>query len=400
MAPSRRRNLTDRQVAALEKKSKRYTVADPDLRGHYVRVMPEGSNVFVAVCRDPYGKQVWTKIGTSDVLKIEDARERARQAIKRVRAGLPAFEAPPVKPESFKSVADNWLVRHVEKKGLRSHNEIVRCLQKYVYPHWQNREFVSIRRSDITKLLDHVEDNHGARQADMVGAIIRGISNWHAKRDDHYVSPFVRGMRRTDPASHKRDRILDDEELRLVWSQAENSGTFGAIIQLLQLTAQRREKVTTMKWADLSDGTWHIPENDREKGTAGALVLPESALAIIQAQPRIGDSPYVFAGRGENAFNGFSKCKKAFDANMPSMPRWTLHDLRRTARSLMSRAGVRPDIAERVLGHAIPGVEGVYDRHRYLHEKGEALRQLAGLIESIIKPPTGNVRPLRRGRAS
>jgi integrase len=85
------------------------------------------------------------------------------------------------------------------------------------------------------------------------------------------------------------------------------------------------------------------------------------------------------------------------------MPAWVIHDLRRTARSLMSRAGVRPDIAERVLGHAIRGVEGVYDRHSYEDEKGEALNQLAALVERIINPPSSenivNMRPRRRERA-
>ena len=74
---------------------------------------------------------------------------------------------------------------------------------------------------------------------------------------------------------------------------------------------------------------------------------------------------------------------------------WTLHDLRRTARSLMSCAGVRPDIAERVLGHAIKGVEGIYDRHSYREEKAHALKALAGLIEKIVNPPATNVTPIR-----
>ncbi|MGB9353790.1 MAG: integrase, partial [Pseudolabrys sp.] len=58
---------------------------------------------------------------------------------------------------------------------------------------------------------------------------------------------------------------------------------------------------------------------------------------------------------------------------------------------LMSRAGVRPDVAERVLGHAIRGVEGTYDRHSYREEKARALNALAGLIETILNPPAGNV---------
>ncbi|MGA8436164.1 MAG: integrase, partial [Methyloceanibacter sp.] len=108
------------------------------------------------------------------------------------------------------------------------------------------------------------------------------------------------------------------------------------------------------------------------------------------AQLRFASNPYVLTGRGGGHFNAFSEGKKAFDAKVP-IPRWTIHDLRRTSRSLMSRAGVRPDIAERVLGHAIRGVEGVYDRHWYREEKADALRRLAALIDTIISPPVGNV---------
>ena len=68
------------------------------------------------------------------------------------------------------------------------------------------------------------------------------------------------------------------------------------------------------------------------------------------------------------------------------MPQWGLHDLRRTARSLLSRAGVRPDISERVLGHAINGVEGTYDRHQYSQEKAHALNALAALIDGVVHP--------------
>ena len=83
--------------------------------------------------------------------------------------------------------------------------------------------------------------------------------------------------------------------------------------------------------------------------------------------------------------------KKAFDDRMEELdgapiPPWGIHDLRRTARSLMSRAGIRPDICERVLGHAIPGVWGVYDRYSYEDEKGETLAKFADLIERIVSP--------------
>jgi integrase len=75
---------------------------------------------------------------------------------------------------------------------------------------------------------------------------------------------------------------------------------------------------------------------------------------------------------------------------------WTLHDLRRTARTLMSRARVDPDHAERCLGHVIGGIRANYDVHEYEDEKAEAYRALASLIERIVDPPADNVMPLKR----
>ena len=96
---------------------------------------------------------------------------------------------------------------------------------------------------------------------------------------------------------------------------------------------------------------------------------------------------------------GSAKPRARSPRKLPAeMPQWQLHDLRRTARSLMARAGVRPDIAERVLGHAIAGVEGVYDRHQYADEKADALARLAALVRDIVQPPVANVVPMKSKR--
>lgn len=391
---TRRKTLTDNGVAALKAKPSRYTFPDPELRGHYVRVAPSGSKTFAAVARDPNGKQVWATIGATDHLDIEAARDAAREAIRRIKQGLPITEEKP-KVETFADVADNYLKRHVVAKGLLSEKEVRRCLDVYILAEWRDREFVGIRRGDVAALLDKIEDDNGARQADLVLALVRGICNWYATRQDAYVSPIVKGMRRQSPNSRKRDRILSDDEIRTLWATAEGSGTFGAIVRFALATAQRRDKVVTLRWSDISiDGVWTVPSDERQKGTGGELVLPTLALDIVNAQPRLGGNLFVFAGRGEGHFNGMSKAKVAFD-KASGLEAWTIHDLRRTARSLMSRASVRPDIAERVLGHVIGGVEGTYDRHNYRGEKADALARLATLIGAILNP-NDNVVPIMR----
>src|SRR5437899_1079187 len=115
----RRKTLTDKMVAALPRKKNRYILADPEQRGHYVRVPPQGPCVFAAVARSPYGKQIWATLGTADVLTIEQARDQARATIKRVKAGLPALELPPVQPDTVADVCAGWLKRHVKAKELR-----------------------------------------------------------------------------------------------------------------------------------------------------------------------------------------------------------------------------------------------------------------------------------------
>jgi integrase len=389
-----RKTMSDRGVSALRPRAGRYAVSDPELRGHWIRVQPTGAKSYVTVARGPDGKQLWTTIGSTDVMTIDRAREQARVVLQRVRNGLPPVEP---KAETFGEVARNWLKRHVTANGLRSRPEIERLLARHILPAWENREFVSIRKSDVAALLDEVEDNHGARQADYVLNITRSLMNWYATRHDHYGAPIVRGMRRQSPHAQKRARILDDDEIHKIWKQAEASGVFGAIIQFALLTAQRRTKIVTLKWADVSaDGEWNIPKEPREKDSAGTLVLPKQVLAIIHAQTQLGSNPYVFAGRGDGPFNGFSKCKGRFDKAC-GVSGWTLHDCRRSARSLMSSAGVRPDVAERVMGHAIAGVEGVYDRHSYRNEKADALKRLAALIDGIVNPRE-NVVPIPKRR--
>jgi integrase len=393
------KTMSDKAVTALKPRAERYTVPDPELVGHYVRIQPGGAKAFVTVARTPAGKQVWTTIGACDVLSIAEARELARTTIRRVRAGLPAVE---VQPDSVSAVVANWLERHLEAKGLRSKREITRMLRSHILPAWGDREFTSIRRSDVTALMDKVETAHGSRAADYILNVISAIANWHARRVDDYVPPIVKGMRRQSTKEQARTRILTDDEIRMVWTAAADAGMFGSLVKLLLLTGQRMTRVAEMKWSEVdAGGLWTLPIEPREKSNGGKLQLSPAALEIVQAQPRISGNEHVFPGRMRagycGPFKGLGQAKAVMDAKT-GMSGWVVHDLRRSARSLMSRAGVTTDIAERVLGHALVGVRGTYDRYGYVDEKADALTKLAALIRDIVSPPTGNVVSLPKKR--
>ena len=396
----RRQVLTDAQITALPRRPTTYFHPDPELQKFGVRVRPTGPGTYTVITRDIYQKQRWIKVGATDVMKIEDARDVARTVIRRVEKGLEPFEAPKPKADTVEAVINNWLKRHVQKNGLRTAGELERICAKYIVPNWGERVFVEIKRGDIAKLLDVIEDNNGPAMADAVLSVLRQIASWVQSRDDDYEPPFTKKMRRVSEQNRKRTRTLDDAELRRVWHAAADAGAFGSFIRLLLLTAQRRDKVLTMHWSDIdAGGVWTIRREAREKGNAGALKLPDVALAIIHAQPRFAGNEFVLAGgRGRRAFN-LSGLKTDFDQAC-GVQGWRLHDLRRTARSLMSRAGVPREHAERVLGHVIGGVEGVYDRHAYLNEKAVALAKLAALVERIVAGPSDNVVPLHEEAVS
>ena len=152
------------------------------------------------------------------------------------------------------------------------------------------------------------------------------------------------------------------------------------------------------------DGIWEIPSWRYKTKRPNFVPLSQAALSIIHAQPDTKGCNYVFPSRVGTPFSGFGKKKAALDravltatkskgqrAEIKPIANWTLHDLRRTAKTLMVRAGVRPDISERVLGHVISGVEGTYDRHSYADEKRDALEKLAAMIERILNPLATNL---------
>jgi integrase len=380
-------------IAKLKRGPKRRILADPEQRNHFLRIPPDPKApiTFAVYARDPYGKVRYGKLGTTADLNIEEARSRARIALRRIKDGKDAIEPPKPLPESVADVAAAWLAGHVHKNRLRSATDIERMVNRYILPPWRDRKFIDIRRSDVRRLLDSVEANSGPVQAKNVLAVFRSMANWQQQRDDDYTPPTTKNMR---PALRSRDRILTDDELRRVWQASSDSSQFSGFVRLALLCAQRKSKVATMQWSDLDGDVWNIRREVREKASAGSLRLPPLAMDVLSGLPRFAGNDHVFAGRGANPFDGGSY-KAQFDARC-GVTGWTLHDLRRTARSLMSRAGVSREVAERILGHSIGSiVEQTYDRHRYDIEKTNALRALADLISRIVDAPNDNVIELR-----
>jgi integrase len=321
-------------------------------------------------------------------LKLGEARKEARAILGAVAKGHDPLaerrKAEAATENSLRSICESYLAR--EGKKLRRVRERQQTLARLVYPKLGARQIEDIRRSDITRLLDRIEDENGPVMADRTLAYLRRVFTWHATRSDDFRIPMTRGMARTKPAERARDRILTDDELRAVWIAAKtmNNG-FGPFVQFVLLTACRRNEAAHMRRSEVSDDVWTIPAKRNKSKRDCAVPLSKAAQAILDALPIINDSDLLFTHTGRRPIAGWTRFKARLDA-LSGVTGWTIHDLRRTARSLMSRAGVNADIAERCLGHVIGGVRGVYDRHSFLEEKRVAFEALAAQIEHIVNP--------------
>jgi integrase len=407
-----RRILTVNGIKSLKpaEAGTRYDAWDSLVPGFGVRVTDRGNKSYILVARYPGHRNPTRRvIAQVDAMELVAARDTARAWLAKIFKRVdPRTEHGRKRADSrrreelFADVSRRFLEQHVFRNKLRTAVEIERVFNKYLIPRWGKLEFVTIRRGDVARLLDDIEKS-APSQADHVLGIMSKLCNWYMAREESYTTPIVRGMRRTRPSERARRRVLDDRELRLLWQASAEVGVYGGMLRTALLTAQRRGKVLSMRWQEISDdGTWTILTEPREKSNARSLRLPPLALDIIMDQPVCEDSDYVFAGRGGVPLNGYSKAKAQLDERLTELngaplPRWTVHDLRRTAKSLMARSGIRPDISERVLGHAIAGIEGVYDRYCYEDEKAEALARLANLVMQIVenKVETATVIPIR-----
>jgi integrase len=298
--------------------------------------------------------------------------------------------------DTFEAIAHAYFKRATsEQKDFRSAARQQADLERLVFPAWKGRPIAAIRRSDVVRLLDAISEDCGPTMADSVLAVISRIMSENAKREDNFANPIVRGMRRTKQKDRARSRILTDDELRAVWNATSDGDVFNRFIRFLILTACRRSEAARMKWGEIGNGdgtVWVLPAS-RNK-TKVELVRPLSGAAQAALGPRGEPDALVFEQNGRKVHANFAGLKKALDERA-DVTGWTLHDLRRTARSLMSRARVPDTHAEQCLGHVIPGVKATYDRHKYIAEMKVAYRKLARLIEAITRSTGRQGRPAR-----
>ena len=391
------------------------------------------------------GKAVMATIGTlAQIPKVEKAREAARTAILKMKGGTKPLDERRAEQERkqteaaateaakreavegrFAVVAARFLAEHVERKCSPKYaREVRRILEHDVLPGWGERAIRSITKHDVNELLDAKArtrlrarkgtDGGAAIQANRTLTRLRTLFAWAVAQDlldaDPSSGVLLRGK------EHARDRVLSDDEIVLFWRGAERTGwPFGAIFRLLLLSSQRLSEVAGMRWSeiDMEKRVWTIPR-ERTKSDRGHVVhLSDLACEVLATIPRVGD--LLFSTGGQRPVSGFSKAKGRLDAAMTVQLReatgnpeaelgaWIIHDLRRTATTIMARLNVAPHVADKVLNHSggtIRGVAATYNRFAYLDERKAAMEALGRFVEGLVRPGgAGNVVDIKRATA-
>jgi integrase len=366
--------------------------------GFGVRVTANGAKSFVLNYRANRIERRLT-IGAWPTWSVVQAVKRARELRRQIDAGEDPLgerrQVDAASRDTLENVAAEFFKREGSK--LRSAAQRERALNRLVMPEFGKRDIASIKRSEIIRLLDRIADENGPVMANRTRAYLSRVCTWFAARSDDFRSPFVKGMGFSTADETPRQRVLSDDEIRAVWKAA--TGPFGTLCRFILLTAARRSEAAGLLRDEVKDGVWLLPGdagvNRNKVGVPLARLARPLTKQALEALPE-GTGSYVFSlTGGRSPIHGLDERLKELQ-QVSGVAGWTLHDLRRTARSLMSRAGVPADHAERSLGHTVGRIRATYDVWGYLPEKAAAFRALASLVERIVDPPADNVTALRK----
>jgi integrase len=382
------RSLTDAAVQRLKPPaSGQKDHFDKGYPGLALRISHGGAKAWTYVYR-LHGKLHRTTLGRYPAMSLPKAREAWREAQLSVSKGENPKYRKPSAADTFDAVMLEWLKR--DQGQNRSLSDVRRALEYNVLPKWRGRLVESLRRRDVVDLIDAVVDRGAMTTARRLHSHLHRFFRWCVGRGLIEQNPMADLPK---PGSVvKRDRVLSDFELSLVWKASERVGwPFGPIIRLLILTAARRDEIGALKWSELFSDNIELKGNRTKNGEPHSIPLTRAALDILNEQPRI--SEFVFSTRGNTPVSGWSKAKCSFDRECAvlnggrALPQWRFHDLRRTVATALQRLGTSLQVVEAVLGHVSgsrAGVVGIYQRHGFSQEKRVALEIWCTDLQRIV----------------
>ncbi len=379
-------------------------IFDDALPGFGVRLRGGGKKTWIVQYRVG-AKQRRLTLGSLNSLDLDAAQREARRALAKVGLAVDP-QAEKDKKRAEASLTLGALVqRYLSlKKGQHRPRTFVET-ERHLMKGWaplHGQPITTIGRTDVASRIGALAEEKGPGSADRARAVLSGFFSWAVREGLAETNPVTATNR---PAiSRPRDRLLNNTEIGEVWNGCL-SHDFGRIVRLLMLTGQRRDELGSMRWSelDVENALWSLPGERTKNHRPHVVPLSDLVLSIIAEIPARDGRDLVF-GEGAGGFSGWSKAKAALDRRTNverdrPMPKWRLHDLRRTAATGMAELGTPPHVIEAVLNHVSgskAGVAGIYNKALLLPERRQALTLWAEHVIGLLDENKITVIPMQR----
>jgi len=416
--------LNDKQVKSLLRKGEPGRFAAGN--GLYFRVSNEGSGFWV-VRYTANGKRREITLGKYPELSLANAAAETAKLKAEVKQGIDplAEKKRPdgVKIQTVNDLAADWLKNDIEKR--LKHPQIPRRVyENDLAPRFGELSLNRVSPLDIRHAIEAITASGRPTVANDALGYCKQLFRHGIRLDLMKSNPAdAFTVHHAGGVEQSRSRALAIDELTTVFRVfRENADQFTRenylAAALLLVLGVRKGELIAAKWSEFSDDgkLWNIPEERSKTGVAITIPLPSVAIGWLEElHLRACGSEYVFPARRASKRRGYISddtlnhaLAKLFGLKVrPGEPpanklgeagieHFTIHDLRRTCRSLLASAGVPGHVAERCLNHKLKGVEGIYDRYDYLDERREALQKIADQLTPIINP-MANVTSFRKG---
>jgi integrase len=391
--------LTDAAIRSFKPRATPYAVGDSTCPGLCVRITPKGVKTFAFAYRNKTTRKVeWLTFGRYPDLSLTRARELANDARKVVANGGSPHAAKAERldaEQKAKTYAEVVVLYDAAKlASLRSGKKTLKTLERIgrVYD-WNDQPLSSITDDDAAEMLQDIADDRGKKAAaNQTKHILHAMFKWAKQPGRKFtaINPFA-DLPAPGGLIVPRDRFLSAAEIRQVWSALDEPERFkvsqdaATALRLILVTAARPGMVAGMVGGELRDligpsehgPHWSLPAERMKAGSP--FITPLTGLALELLQPRLQSAPdarlFKLAGRQQ-----LNEAAKRIVAGL-EMERWTPHDLRRTAATILDRAGYSLEQIGAILAHTRKGVTAVYARW----DKFDLRREMAMVIERSLR---------------
>lgn len=403
--------FTARKVQALVKEANPGRFSDGN--GLYLMIPKNGVSPYWMLRYTLNRKRREFSLGQVAHLSLADARSKSVEAQSLIRDGTDPIEARKREDQvQIRTVEDLFGDWHAQLlKRLKHPNIPERIFKKEISPTIGLMSLDSVKPMDVRDIIRKVADSSRPSIANDTLMYLKQLFNHGIKLGLLTYNPASAfNVNDAGGLEKSRNRALSLDELHHVFKVfRDHKDSFTRenylACALLLVLGVRKSEMLEAPWSefDLESQVWKLPDERSKSGVGLVIPLPGQVVGWLnELKIRACGSPFVFPNRrssihphmGKDTLNrailklfGRESGRKQQPENkMGEIEVFTVHDLRRTCRSLLAESSVPGHVAERCLNHKVKGVEGVYDRYDYFKERKQALEVVANLIECIVEP--------------